>query len=268
MEGSAPRRTHPIRLLRVGGWRPDLRLSVVAPAVLVVVGMAFVASEIVAGQLRQTATQSTLQNVEAIVRGYVDPTISEASLDLGAAPDPEIDAQLSRLTASGDIRRINIWSRDGRVVYSTEPSLRGQRFSIGEGLANAFAGQSVASYESDEPEHEPAQEPPTGLTLEVYVPIRGAIDGNPFGVYEVYEDARPIEDRVNTARREVFLAALVAATVLLALLWLAFAGSARLLGRQNRLLRVRAAREQALTADLRRSEQRFRSLSATRRTES
>jgi diguanylate cyclase (GGDEF)-like protein/PAS domain S-box-containing protein len=260
MEDSATRRTRPIRLPGPGSWRLDLRLSVVAPALLVVVVMAFVASQIVAGQLRQTATQSALQNVEAIVRGYVDPTIQEASLDLGATPDPQIDSQLSRLTASGDILRINIWSRDGRVVYSTEAELRGQRFSIGPGLASAFAGQSVASYEQDEPEQEAEQEPPTGLTLEVYVPIRGSIDGDPFGVYEVYEDARPIEGRVNAAQREVFLVALIAAGALLSVLWLAFAGSARLLGRQNRLLLVRAAHEQALTADLRRSEERFRSL--------
>jgi diguanylate cyclase (GGDEF)-like protein/PAS domain S-box-containing protein len=260
MERPASRRTRLLRLPAAGSWRPDLRLSVVAPALLVVVGMAFVASEIVAGELRQTATQSALQNVEAIVRGYVDPTINETSLDLGGTPDPQVDAQISRLTASGDILRINIWSRDGRVVYSTEPRLRGQRFSIGPALASAFAGQSAASYESDEPEHEPNQEPPTGLTLEVYVPIRGAIDGDPFGVYEVYEDARPIEDRVGAAQREVFLLALVAAAALLSVLWLAFAGSARLLGRQNRLLRVRAAHEQDLTADLRRNEERFRSL--------
>jgi diguanylate cyclase (GGDEF)-like protein/PAS domain S-box-containing protein len=260
MEGPVPRRTRPIRLPAAGSWRPDLRLSVVAPVLMVVVGMAFVASQIVAGQLRQTATQSALQNVEAIVRGYVDPSIQEASLDLGATPDPLVDGQLSRIVASGEILRINIWSRDGRVVYSTDPDLRGERFSIGPGLASAFAGQSVASYESDEAEHEPDQEPPTGLTLEVYVPIRGATDGNPFGVYEVYEDALPIEERVGAAQRDVFLVALVAAAALLGVLWLAFAGSARLLGRQNRQLRERAAHEQALAADVRRSEERFRSL--------
>ena len=260
MEGSEPRRTPPIHRPVVSGWRPGLRLSVAAPALLIVVGMAFVASEIVAGQLRQAATESALQNVEAIVRGYVDPSIQESSLDLGAEPDANIDAQLSRLSVSGDILRINIWSRDGRVVYSTDPELRGRRFSIGEGLASAFAGVSAASYEAGESEHEPDQAPPSGLTLEVYVPIRGAIDGDPFGVYEVYQAGKPIEDRVNVARRDVFLVALVAASVLLSLLWLAFAGSARLLGRQNRLLRERAAHEQALMSDVRRSEERFRSL--------
>jgi diguanylate cyclase (GGDEF)-like protein/PAS domain S-box-containing protein len=229
--------------------------------------MAFVASEIVAGQLRQAATDSARHNVEAIVRGYVDPSISEGDLDLAAARNPTIDAQLERLTASGEILRINIWSRDGRVVYSTEAELRGQRFSIDEELARAFSGQTVAMYEGNAeeaeagaPGAEPGHDVPHGLVLEVYVPIRGTIDGNPFGVYEVYEDAGPIEDRVTAGKNEVFLVALVAATSLLGLVLLAFAASSALLRRQNRLLRLQAAQEQVLTDGVRKSEERFRSL--------
>ena len=241
-------------------------MSVAVPAILIVVGMAVVASEIVAGQLRQAATDSARQNVEAIVRGYVDPTISEGDLDIGAARNPTIDAQLQRLIAAGEILRINIWSRDGRVAYSTEADLRGQRFSIGEDLALAFSGQTVAMYEGaveeaegDEP-GEPGQAEPHGLVLEVYVPIRGSTDGNPFGVYEVYEDAGPIEDRVAAGKNDVFLVALIAATSLLGLVLLAFAGSSALLRRQNRLLREQATQEQVLSDGLRKSEERFRSL--------
>ena len=65
----------------------------------------------------------------------------ETSLDLDARRDPAIDAQLERLTLSGEIRRINLWSRDGRIVYSSVPELRGQRFSIGPLLASAYAGR-------------------------------------------------------------------------------------------------------------------------------
>ena len=110
MQRSALRRTHLIRLPGLGAWRPGFRVSVFAPAVLIVVGMALVASEIIAGQLRAAATDSALRNVEAIVRVYVDPTVAEPNLELGGEPDPLIDAQLARLIASGDILRINIWS--------------------------------------------------------------------------------------------------------------------------------------------------------------
>ena len=270
MERSAPDLTGLLRLPATEAWRPGFRVSVALPAILIVVGMAFVASEIVAGQLRQAATESARQNVEAIVRGYVDPSISEANLDIGADPDPAIDDQLERLTASGEILRINIWSRDGRVAYSTDEELRGKRFSIDEELARAFGGETVATYEGEAEEvaqgdqggplvDELGEDVPD-LVLEVYVPIRGTTDGNAFGVYEVYEDARPIESRVTAGKNEVFLVALIAAASLLGLVLLAFAGSSRILRRQNRLLREQAATEQALTDGLRKSEERFRSL--------
>jgi diguanylate cyclase (GGDEF)-like protein/PAS domain S-box-containing protein len=50
------------------------------------------------------------------------------------------------------------------------------------------------------------------------------------------------------------------AIALLALIYVAFAGSSRLLSNQNRRLREQAVTEQLLTTDLRRSEERFRSL--------
>ena len=92
------------------------------------------------------------------------------------------------------------------------------------------------------------------------MPIRGLVDGDPIGVYDVEQDARPIEDRVDATRRDVFVLALAAASVLLVILAVAFAGTSRLLGRQNRQLRARAETERLLGADLRRSEERFRSL--------
>jgi len=243
------------------GWRPSLRLLVGALAVAVVVCMAVVVADIAAGHLRQTAAEAAVNSVEAIVRGYVDPKVDEESLALGGRAQPEISAELERITVAGDIRRISIWSRDGRVVYSTAGELRGQRFSIGNVLATAFLGKSISSYASADSTQLPSvKSAPSQQYLEIYVPIRGEVDGNPIGVYMADQDARPIEQRVEQTRRDVFLVALVVASLLLALLVLAFAGASSLLARQNRLLRERAASERLLTADLRSSEERFRSL--------
>ena len=128
----------------LGGWWPSLRLSVAALGVAVVVLMAVVVADVVAGHLRQTAANAAVHSVEAIVRGYVDPQITEQDLAIDAAPAGDLSAELGRISVSGDIRQISIWSRDGRIVYSTEAGLRGRRFSVGEGLARAFAGSSVS----------------------------------------------------------------------------------------------------------------------------
>jgi hypothetical protein len=172
--------------------RPGLRTVVVAPAVAVILGMAWVVSNGVADELRRTATESAVHNVEAIVRGYVDPELQETSLDLDAPRDPVIDSQLERLIQSGEIRRINIWSRDGRIVYSSEVELRGRRFSIGPLIANAYAGDGAARYVGDDVATDDddigagaSLAPLSGTYLELFVPIRGVVDGNPIGVYDV-----------------------------------------------------------------------------------
>ena len=196
------------------------------------------------------------------------PSCSEASLDLEAPRDPAIDAQLERLTQSGEIRRINIWSRDGRIVYSNVAELRGRRFSIGPLLASAYAGDGVARYVDGEARRprdrrrarRTACRRCPGGYLELFVPIRGAVDGNPIGVYDVYQDARLIEQRIDATRSGVFVVALVASSLLVALIWLAFGGASRVLAGQNRRLQEQATTERLLLVDLQRSEERFRSL--------
>ena len=96
--------------------------------------------------------------------------------------------------------------------------------------------------------------------LELFVPIRGAVDGDPIGVYDVYQDARFIEERIDATRSGVFITALVAASLLVALIWLAFGGASLVLAGQNRRLKEQAANERVLLVDLQRSEERFRSL--------
>ncbi len=244
------RRSLPLRW--TGSWRPGLRTSVVGVTGLVVLATAFVTSALTADRLRDSATAAALHNAEAIVRGYVDTIVEEQDLALDAPQQAEIEAQLSRLVASGDLLRVTLWSRDGRAVYSTDSLVQGERFSIDESLATAFGGMSVAEYE-ESAGHGVADANLPPQLLEIYVPIRGSTDGNPIGVYEVYQDARPIELGVASVRRDVFLVSLGAATVLAVVVWLAFAAAARLLGTQNRRL-------QALTAELSASEARFRSL--------
>ena len=228
--------------------------------------MAIVVSNSVADELRRSATESAVHSVEAIVRGYVDPELDEASLDLDAPRDPAIDAQLERLAQSGEIRRINLWSRDGRIVYSNVPELRGRRFSIGPLIASAYAGDGVARYVDAEETSGGGAGPGDSLPvlagnyLELSIPIRGSVDGNPIGVYDVYQDARLIDQRIDATRSGVFMVALVASSLLVTMIWLALGGASRVLAAQNRRLQEQATTEGLLLVDLRRSEERFRSL--------
>jgi len=239
--------------------RPTLRSAVLVGCAVVVILLAFAIATRTSDHLRQSATESAIHNAESIVRGYVDPILREPSLNLGAARNPEVAAELDRLVASGDMRRINIWTRDGRVMYSTEATLRGVRLDIDDEVSQALAGLPIAEFGSD-PRSSEAAAPLPERYLEIHVPIRGTADGNPIGVFEVYLDARPIEERVATTRGDVFLITLGTGGVLLALLWLAFAGASRVLGQQNRRLTQLNLQLNTMAGDLGHSEARFRSL--------
>jgi diguanylate cyclase (GGDEF)-like protein len=227
-------------------WRPGLRIWVTLGGVAIVVATAVISANLFADRLRQLAVEAALQHSEAIVRTNIDPVVSAHALDMGANLDAELNEQLERLVQGGEMNRIIVWSTDGRAVYSSDPALRGNRFSIGENLAGAFANRSVAEY-GTEAEDESRDLPGAAALpvpfLELYVPIRGMVDGSPIGVFEVYQDARPIELLVTQTRGDVLVLALAAAGVLFAVLWLSFAGASRLLARQNRLLREQAVRD-------------------------
>ena len=137
-------------LRAVRGWRPGLRTWVLGASALVVIGLAFPISGSAADQLRESSRQAAQDNAESIVRSYVDPIVDAPDLDLSAPPNPTVQEQLSRLEAGREITRVNVWTRDGRILYSTEPELRNRRFDIDQDLAQAFAGTTSAEFEDAE----------------------------------------------------------------------------------------------------------------------
>jgi diguanylate cyclase (GGDEF)-like protein/putative nucleotidyltransferase with HDIG domain len=236
---------HGRRLAAMRGWRPSLRLAVAGAALAIVIAMAVVIANLVADRLRELAVDAALEHAESVVRANLDPALAAGALEAGATRDPALDAQLELMVKGGEMSRVVIWSPDGRAVYSSDPGLRGHAFGVDEDLRQALNGNSAAEYGTTAEDEAIAFES-TALPapfLELYVPIRGMTDGNPVGVYEVYQDARPIDDAVSEARNAVLLTALGAAGALFAVLWLGFAGASRLVDRQNRMLRERAIRD-------------------------
>jgi hypothetical protein len=157
---------------------------VLASSALVVLLLAFAIATRTSDQLRESAIASAVSHAESIVRGYIDPIVTEGSLNLGAVPDAEVDAQLDRLVASGDMRRLNVFTRDGRIMYTTAASLSGLTVDIDEGLSRAFGGTTVAAFGTND-EFSESSAPLPERFVEIYVPIRGTSDGNAIGVFEV-----------------------------------------------------------------------------------
>ena len=114
-------------------------------------------------------------------------------------------------------------TRDGRALDGEE--FAGRRVSIDAHLAQAFAAMTHRGRGGrDRPAARP---PPPKFYVELFVPIHGTTNGSPIGEFDVYVNARPIDDAVELTRRDVFVIALGHWRGLLGLLWLAFSGASR-----------------------------------------
>ena len=225
-----------------------------------VVGTALVVSENVSGHLAVTAVNESVRATEAVVRGNLDSLVTGNDLsDPWSTGAAAVNGELGRLVATGNILRIKVWSRDGTVVFSDLPALRGRAFPVADDLLDVFDGSVRTEFSSADEVENVFEHGLADRFLSIYLPIR-APDGTVVGAYEVYEDAAPIEASIEETRRDVLGIVGAMALGLLVLIFGAFSASSRRLTSQNRKLLEQAATEQILIENLRRSQQRYRSL--------
>ena len=240
--------------------RPSPRATVLTLSALIVFVTAAAVAVNVSDHLRQAAVDEAVRNTESVVQGYLGTTLLPEALAAPKGPGAtEVNSRLEELTAAGQILRIKVWAKDGTVQFSDLPALRGKQFELEDDLQRAFDGETATEFTAGDADENEFEHGLADRFLSIYSPIRNG-GGEVIGAYEIYEDAAPIDAAVDAARRDVVLFVGAMAAALLAIVYVAFAGSSRLLANQNRRLREQAVTEQLLATDLRRSEERFRSL--------
>ena len=228
---------------------------------VLVVGTALLVSTNVSGHLQETAVDQAVRTTEAVVRGYIDPSVSNGALaNATSAQGAAINADLERLVSAGKILRIKVWAPDGTVVFSDLPALRGRQFPVEEDLGEVLDGEVATEFSNGSDEENIFERGLADQFLSIYLPIRSAGDGAVVGAYEIYQDAAPILADIAHTRQDVLVIVGSMALGLLALLYAAFSVASARLTSQNRRLQEQAVTEQVLTADLRHSQERFRSL--------
>jgi diguanylate cyclase (GGDEF)-like protein/PAS domain S-box-containing protein len=241
--------------------RPGLRALVLGVSAALVVGTAVLVSINVSDHLQRAAVNEAVRTTEAVVRGYIDPSVADGGLaDPTPAQAAAIDADLVRLVSAGTILRIKVWSPNGTVVFSDLPALRGRQFPLDDDLAATLQGNVSTSFSNAADVENIFERGLADQFLSIYLPIHSSANGPIVGAYEVYEDAAPIEAEIARTRQDVLLIVGGLGLGLLTLLYLAFSIASRLLTRQNRQLLQQSMKAQTLTADLRRSQERFQSL--------
>jgi signal transduction histidine kinase len=185
--------------------------------------------------IRNVGTDEALSNARELTRlvgeGIVEPNLSRGVMQGDPASLARFDRLIRRWVLKDPIIRVKLWKPSGRIVYSDEPRLIGQRYSLGaDDLASLREGTAESDV-SDLSRPENRFDRGQGKLLEVYLPVKGP-NGRPllFEAYQTFES-------VTSSGRDLWLAfapALILALVILALAQIPLASSmARRIRRGN-----------------------------------
>ncbi len=167
----------------VTGWASAVRRYVLSSLVVLLVVAA--GSVLLArGLAADLALEDASVRASSFAQGVVAPLLSAQARNGNAAAMRAIDVLMTSRIADGTIEHAKLWDGDGRVIWSDERSLIGQRFTLEPDDAALLGTHRVSAKLSDLTRPENAQERGDGPLLEVYVGARGA-DRSPF-LYEAY----------------------------------------------------------------------------------
>ncbi len=186
--------------------------------VVLLIGMvgigAWVARQIESGVVHRTAATTAL---------YVDSLIAPSLQDLAtsdqlpAEDKKRLDWLIEETPLGKQVALFRVWDRGGRIVYSTMPSLLGQRFPVVGHLATALDGQVAADVGELEGELDAQSSTSSDGLLEIYSPVRRRGTDEVIAAAEFYYGPEEMLGDVAAAQRRSWLV-VAAATVVIYLL--------------------------------------------------
>ncbi|MGI8588144.1 MAG: sensor histidine kinase [Chloroflexia bacterium] len=201
------------------------RLSLVqqfmlAGLVILVAGMlatgAWVGQQIEDGVIHRTAATTALY-----VNSFIAPNLQD--LAHGDALTPDHQANLNGLLGETDfgqhIVAFKIWTKQGRVVYSTDRALIGKVFPVQGGLARAIRGEVAARISDLSDAENEFERAGNSRLLEMYSPVRLGGTDQVIGVAEFYYTVADLDTELANAQWRSWLVVGLASLVMYLLLY-------------------------------------------------
>src|SRR5665647_1005950 len=155
---------------------------------------------------------------------YVDSVLSDQAQALtsgGLLSDADmlaLDKLLHGTRLAERIVAFKLWSRDGRVLYSTDLTQIGLQSEIKPALAAAFRGETQSRMFTLENEERRLQGAHGSELIEIYAPVHQAKAGSILTVAEIRQMTDALDQIVGTARLQSWMAVIATATVMFLLL--------------------------------------------------
>ena len=215
--------------------------------IILVIG-AYVIGNYVSGEIRDRV----LNRTSALTALYVDSVVTPHLQELAAGHDisTEHRAALDQLLISSDLGEkivtFKVWHSDGDVVYAKDHALIGERFPIGDDLAQALGGSLATEVSSlDHPENA-LERLQWDQLIETYAPIREEGTGRILGAVEFYEDPDDLNSEIQGSQRKGWLIVGGSTGIMYLLLVGMVSGASRTISRQHDRLESLARQNAAL----------------------
>jgi signal transduction histidine kinase len=192
--------------------RPFTRLSFSRQFMLLGVVVLLAGMLIIGNWLSRQIEGAVVDRAAAITALYVEGIVASKLKGLPRHPgrlSPDMQDDLDEVFGEGPLRRklvqFKLWGSDGEILYSTDKSLVGKKFSVDGSLATAFSGQVEAKVSKlDKPENVHEREQWDKL-IEIYVPVRAGANGEVTAVAEFYKSVDNLSRDIGDAQRRGWL---------------------------------------------------------------
>jgi two-component system, NtrC family, sensor histidine kinase HydH len=208
----------------------------------IVTASAYVQSRFLTEQVLLRDATVTEQFIESIVQAEGSASYFQISEEVG--PNSQLQSFFIRTANLPDVLGSNVFDASGRVLWSSNQSMRGERYDDNDELKEALKGRLV--YDSgvigatDKQEHLPLTIQHIGARfVEIYVPIFADGKQKVVGVVEVYKVPLALQKSISEGLWRLWLAAIAGGALLfLTLFWIVRKASRLIADQHQRLTEV------------------------------
>jgi diguanylate cyclase len=213
---------------------------------MVVVALALQTS--LRSMIEERALADAVRGSDFVTQVALEPILGPALIrgELTERERLRVDAAVDSGIRDGVLARMKVFDRDGRVLYSDDRSVVGQRYDLSPELRAVLAGGPSTHELADTADAIHAGERGMGALMEVFVAVHRPGTSDAVGLAELYVPQEPVQDSVAQDTRTLLTILVVGLALLwLLLVWLVSASSRRL--RRQLARNSHQARHDALT---------------------
>lgn len=190
---------------------------------LLVAGVVLASMVVVTNRAAEDAAEdlgisARIDTTRLLTRSLLEPRLRDRLVEGRPQAIDNIDQRA--LEIGGDVRRINLWSSDGTLIYSTELGLVGQQFDLTAGEMRVLreGGTGYETADPDSPRNKAGKTSVDGL-VQIYTRIRSKQNGDLlFEAYYRLDDITSRREQILSVFRFNTLAPLVAMTLFAAVM--------------------------------------------------